>query len=65
MIQTKTIAMVLLLVIATVGAIGIGTGLQSVQGQMGGNPQPNQHAIEHACGGPGASHAEICEQGNN
>jgi hypothetical protein len=34
--QTKTIAMILLIAIATVGAIGIGIGIatQSVQGQL-------------------------------
>ena len=41
MIQTKTIAMILLIAIATIGAIGIGIGTatQSVQGQneAGGN----------------------------
>jgi hypothetical protein len=40
MIQTKTIAMILLIAIATIGAlgIGIGTAIQSVQAQSSGNP---------------------------
>ncbi len=45
MIQTKTIAVVLLLAIATVGAIGIvGTGIQSVQGAcFGGFDEDTGH----------------------
>ena len=61
MIQTKTIAMVLLLVIATVGAIGIvGTGIQSAQaygfGSWTGNPhEPGTTGNPHPGRGcPGA-----------
>ena len=50
MIQTKTIAMILLIAIATIGAlgIGIGTAIQSVQAQSSGNPhlRADEHAIK-------------------
>ena len=64
MIQTKTIAMILLIDITTVGAIGIGIATQSVKGQDGevnpstGNPHPpgeptgNPHQAPHCSGNP-------------
>lgn len=60
--QTKTIAMLLLVAIATIGAIGIGTATQSAQAFFRGPPNPSPNAINHACdsGHPSASHAEIC-----
>jgi hypothetical protein len=50
MIQTKTIAMILLIAIATRGAlgIGIGTAIQSVQAQSSGNPHlPAREQLTH------------------
>jgi hypothetical protein len=62
MIQTKTIALVVLIAIATVGAIGIGIETQSAQGQevnpSTGNPHPageptgNPHQAPNCSGNP-------------
>jgi cation transporter-like permease len=42
--KTKTIAMFLLIAIATVGAIGIvGTGIQSAQARFGFDPDDSGH----------------------
>jgi hypothetical protein len=49
MIQTKTIAMLLLIAIATVGTIGIGTEIQPVHAQV--SPCP-QHCVEVDPHGP-------------
>jgi len=63
MIQTKTIAMILLIGFTTVGTIGIGIATQPVKGQgevnpSTGNPHPpgeptgNPHQAPHCSGNP-------------